>query len=303
MDSGDKFVIANEDDLRAFLLEYTGISIPDVQVCEHHTTPWRAFCDAYFSKYPVVVWLASRGFGGKTFLNSLLTWTEAVTLKADTNVLGASGEQSARVLEYLEDRWAYPNAPVELLDGDPSKMRTKLTWGNKIVALMASQKSVRGPHPQRLRLDEVDEMAMPILDAAFGQPMKGSSGIETNIVLSSTRQYSGGTMDKMLERAARKGWGVYEWCYRENLEPHGWLSEEEVDEKKGVISAAMWQAEYENQDPNPGARAIQTDKVELMFNRELGDVPGAENVYYEFEEPKAEGVYATGTDWAKERDI
>lgn len=300
MDAND-FLIHDEDELRAFLWKYAGIRFPDVQVCEHHTTPWRAFADAYFAKHPVCVWLGSRGFAGKSFELAALTWVEAVTLKADANVLGASGEQSARVLEYLQDRWDYVDAPKHLLVGDTAR-KTELTWGNKIVALMASMASVRGPHPQRLRLDEVDEMKLAILDAALGQPMMGDTGIKTQIVMSSTRQYSGGTMDKMLERAARKGWGVYEWCYRENLEPHGWLSAEEVEEKKSVISEAMWEAEYENQDPNPGARAIQTEKIELMFNKELGEVAGNENVYYEFEEPVPDGVYATGTDWAKELD-
>ena len=37
--------------------------------------------------------------------------------------------------------------------------------------LTASQKSVRGPHPPSLLLDEIDEMDLEIFDAALGQPM------------------------------------------------------------------------------------------------------------------------------------
>jgi hypothetical protein len=57
-------------------------------VCPGHSTPWRAFCDAYFARTPVQVWVASRGFGGKSFLLSLLGLVEALTLGADTNLLG-----------------------------------------------------------------------------------------------------------------------------------------------------------------------------------------------------------------------
>ena len=44
-------------------------------------------------------------------------------------------------------------------------------WGNTITALTASQTSIRGAHPARLRLDEADEMRLPILEAAQGQTM------------------------------------------------------------------------------------------------------------------------------------
>ena len=38
-----------------------------------------------------------------------------------------------------------------------------------IQALTAAQTAVRGAHPTRLLLDEIDEMKLPILEAAQGQ--------------------------------------------------------------------------------------------------------------------------------------
>jgi hypothetical protein len=67
--------------------------------------------------------------------------------------------------------WNYPDAPRQLLASDPLKMETTLRWGNTIRALLASQSSVRGLHPQRLRLDEADETEIGIVHAALGQPM------------------------------------------------------------------------------------------------------------------------------------
>jgi hypothetical protein len=162
--------ITNDTDLRTFIWYAWGVKIPDVKVCADHSTPWRAFADAYWARSPVVVWHGSRGFAGKSFLLAVLGLTEAVTLKADVNILGGSGQQSQRVLQHMQNHWTSPGAPAYLLAKDV-RMETRLVNGAKIESLMASQASVRGPHPQRLRLDEVDEMDLDILDAAMGQPM------------------------------------------------------------------------------------------------------------------------------------
>ena len=247
--------LKDERELRLFVLKAFGVRIPDVQVCPNHTTPWRAFADAYFARQRMAVWKASRGFGGKTFTLGLLGLTEACTLKADVKVLGGSGQQSQRVHDHTQAFWNYRNAPRQLLASDPTKMLTRLRWGNSLEALVASQKGTRGPHPQRLRLDEVDEMDLPIFDAAMGQTMS-LNGIQAQTVMSSTHQHSDGTMTEILRRANERGWPVYEWCYRETMEPHGWLVVREVEEKRDEVSIAMWNVEYELQEPSPESRAI-----------------------------------------------
>lgn len=284
----------NKKELRLYVWLAFGVRIPNKRVCEHHCTPWEAFCDAYFAKEPVAVWKASRGFGGKSFLLALLAMVEATTLKADVNVLGGSGEQSRRVLEYSQAFWNVEGAPYQLLDSDV-KGETRLRWGNKVKALMASQASVRGPHPQRLRMDEIDEMEIDILDAALGQPMASITydvdgrplvAIPSQTVLSSTHQYADRTMTEVLNRAADRGWPVYEWCYRETQEPHGWLLKSEIESKKKTVTRIMWLTEYDLQEPSPESRAIAPDLVELMFNPILGDVQGENGTYYEFIPPQ-----------------
>jgi len=324
-----KLPITNEEYLKKFILLAFGVKVPDVQVCPNHSTPWRAFCDSYFCRSPVSVWKASRGFGGKSFLLALLGLTEAITLKADVNILGGSGEQANRVHEYMRRFWDYRGAPKNLLASDPSRRETSLTWGNSIRTLMASQASVRGPHPQKLRVDENDEVDIAILDAALGQPM-GKSGIEAQTTLSSTHQYADGTMTEVLRRAREKGWAVHEWCWRESLEPHGWLLASEVERKRLEVTAAMWAVEYDLQEPSPESRAIQPQAVAAMFRKELGEYDGYDGEYIEAESPvvvcqkcsheveidnapedgccrECNGVmeaakYATGADWARKRD-
>lgn len=238
--------IKTEPALREYVRRAFGVEIPDTKVCEHHTTPWRAFADAYFARSPVTVWKGSRGFSGKTFLLSLLSTIEGQCLGADVNLLGGSAEQSNRVHDAATRFWSHPSAPR----GDISRTlggSTEWRMGNTMQALVASQRSVRGPHPQRLRLDEVDEIDLEIFHAAMGQTMFDTRRPHTapQTVIASTWQNINGTMTYVLDQAKQKGWPVYEWCYRECLEPHGWLLKSEVARKRHEVSSRMWDIEYE----------------------------------------------------------
>ncbi len=320
--------LKNDAELALFVEKAFGVHIPNIQVCPNHTTPWRAFSDAYFARHPITVWKASRGFGGKSFLLALLGLVEAITLKADVSILGGSGEQSANVLRYCGEFWKYPGAPIGLLDSDVQR-ETRLAWGNTIKALTASQTSVRGPHRPRLRLDEIDEMSIKIFDAAMGQTMAvvedGEIVIPAQTVASSTHQNADGTMTEVLKRAAEKDWPVYEWCYLETSAEGGWLLPSEIERKRSEVTAVMWEVEYDLQEPSPESRAIQPDKVREMFKAELGRFKGRNGEYIEIEaptlvcrecdheQPKGEKCaecgartrkarYATGADWAKKQD-
>ena len=72
-----------------------GVRIPAVACCEGHVAPAKAFCDALFARDPVALWIASRGFGGKTFLLALLAAANAILFETDVIILGGSGQQSA----------------------------------------------------------------------------------------------------------------------------------------------------------------------------------------------------------------
>lgn len=297
-----------DDELHAVVLEYCGLDIPRKQVCPGHSSPFQAFADAYFARFPITVWKASRGFGGKSVLLAILGYIEIITLDTWVNLLGGSGEQSKRVHEYMQgdhprmpDKfWASPNAPRHILRSDPIQRETKLVGGGNIKVLMASQTSVRGPHPTRLRLDEADETTIQIMDAALGQPMSTPS-VKEQTVLSSTHHNPNGTMTEILRRAGQNGWPVYEWCWKETLK--GWLSPEMVESKRATVTAKMWEIEYDLQEPSHEGRAIDPDSVEAMFRTELGVFEGDPKEYIEIESPVRGATYATGADWAKEQDM
>jgi hypothetical protein len=293
--------LQTERELKLFLRHAFGFQVPDVRVCPGHCSPWQAFCHAYFARSRVAIWKASRGFGGKSMLLALLSLVAAATLKAEVNVLGGSGEQSKRDHDYLVKAWRYPDSPRHLLASDPLKWETSLTNGATIKALLASQSSVRGPHPTRLRIDETDECDLEIITAAMGQPMS-KSGVSAQTVFSSTHHHPQGSMTALLQMASEKSWPVFEWCYKESLQPHGWLDPAEVEAKQGEVTAGMWSVEYDLQQPSAADRAILPEAVSAMFQRHLGEFAGDNGEYVEIEPPQPGAVYQHGADWAKSQD-
>lgn len=279
----------------------TGLHLNNKRVCTGHSSPLEACWDAYTGEHPVVVWKGSRGLAGKTTAMAGLVLVEAVTLAARANLLGGSGEQSRRVHEAMDEFRESRGYPHGFLAGEPTLQRTNFRNGGRIQTLMASTRSVRGGHYPRLRLDEVDEIPLKILDAALGQPMERGQVLDQTL-FSSTHQYADGTMTEVLRRAADRDWPVHEFCYRENHESvGGWLTQRQVDRKRATVSELMWNVEYELQEPSPESRAIDPEKVDAMW---------VETVTYEarpgqivtIEQPDPRGRYATGADWAKKRD-
>jgi len=145
-------------------------------------------------------------------------------------------------------------------------------------------------------------MDLAILDAAQGQPMEGAKKIATQTVMSSTHQYPDGTMTQLLKRAAGKSWPVWTWCWRENAEPHGWLSIAEVDRKRQEVTEYMWDVEYELGEPSTEGRMFTLETLSLAFDPALGGGVGKEGEMLTFEEPQPGAVYATGADWGKKED-
>jgi len=300
------------DELWEFVRYNLGIEIPRVKVCDDHVAPFTAFSSAFFARGgPIHVWKASRGFGGKSFNLAALSMAEAIC-RAKVNLLGGSGEQAERVLDYMNGEevadvmWLAPNAPRHLIKGGfekgTLKRKTELVNGGYVRALMASTRSVRGPHPERLRLDEIDEMDLIIFDAAMGQTMS-LRDIPAHTVGSSTWHNANGTMTEVLKRAEENGWPLYEWCYKENLQSNGgWLPDAEVDRKKIEVSHVMFKVEYDLQEPNPADRAIQPESVEAMFKKDLGVYRGHRDEKIQTRKPTRGKIYIHGTDWAKRTD-
>lgn len=280
-----------------------GFSIPLHKVCPHHDAPFAAFCAGFWPDQEIVLWKASRGLGGKSSLLAILSLTEQAVLGASVTILGGSGLQSERVHETMRQAWEHPTAPRAMLITDPTKYKTTLVNQATANALTASQKQVRGLHPERLNLDEIDEMHWDIYEAALGQPMS-SPGIPSGVVASSTYHNPRGTMWRAMEEARIKGFKIYEWCYKESMHPDsGWLDPGEVEKARRRMSARKFAVEFDLQAPSDEARAIIPSSVQEMFREDLGIYEGDLDEEIIIEDFDPDGTYLTGCDWAKEQDF
>jgi hypothetical protein len=293
----------DDDELWWTVYALWGYRIPRQAVCTGHTSPFDAFAEAYFAREASAVWKASRGLGGKSRTLAILGLTEAALLGSEVSILGGSGAQSKNVHDATKEAWGWHAAPRALLTKPPTSFYTNLVNGGLLRTLTASQTSVRGHHPPRLRMDEIDEMDIEILDATLGQPLPqmGPHGqIETQTVMSSTHQYPDKSMSEMIRRAKKSGFPVHEWCYRETSNPiDGWLSEQTIERTKSIISEIMWKTEYDLQEPSFGDRAIDSDAIDRCFDPSLGTFSGDKIVSTD---PVPGRHYVTAVDWAKTRD-
>ena len=300
-----------EDELWHWYRTVLGVQFPRKQCCADHIAPFQLVCDVYFRRFPTVLVTGSRGFSGKSYTLAAMAIGEAILHGVPVNVLGGSASQSLNVHEISQQVWWQNYAPRHLLARDPSRFETTLTNGGRIRALLASSRSVRGPHPNVLCLDEADEMEIDIVDAALGQPMPQVSGttgqrIPAITVIISTHHYPHGTMTEMLERAKEQGFPSYKWCYRETEltadNPTGWLETATIEQKRREVTSRMWQIEYDLGDPAVKDTLIDPMSVERMWDIEEGFYEGKPGEEIFIERPRPVVEYAHGVVWAKKRD-
>lgn len=163
-----------------------------------------------------IVW-ANRA-GSKSYIAGMITWIRCTFFKKyETTILGGSLEQSEKSYRAINNFWDYTELGAEYLTNEPMMKLTRWKSGSIASILAASSKSVRGPHPQALLMDEIDEMDKDIYNAALSMP-QSKYGYKASIGKLSTNHKSSGVMDIALERAREFDTKIYKWCIWECLE-------------------------------------------------------------------------------------
>jgi hypothetical protein len=209
------------DELLDFIEAFWKLRVPRVQVCPEHTPPAQYVVDSFFEKVQDSVCWANRG-GGKTLMGALSTWLDTVfKTHCATKILGGSLEQSKKMYHHLTgegDGWGLVTDDFRhLLRGEMLAGQTTLINKSNINILTASSKSVRGPHPQKLRLDEIDEFDDKIYEAAMLIP-KTKHGIKASVQIYSTMHKAYGLMNRVITEAAQSGYKIYKWCVFDVME-------------------------------------------------------------------------------------
>jgi hypothetical protein len=206
---------ADPEELLDFIDIFWDIRVPRAKVCPEHTPPSEYVVASFFEEVLDCVCWANRS-GGKTLNGALVTWLDSMFKgNCETKILGGSGEQSLRMYEHIK---GFITAPFQhLVEGEALRTRTHLLNGSNIQILTASTKSVRGPHPQKLKLDEVDEFEDRIYEAALLIP-KSAKGIRASVQIYSTMHKAYGLMNRVITEAAESGYRVFKWCVFDVME-------------------------------------------------------------------------------------
>ena len=124
-----------------------------------HTPQFRAVSDVLrdIARY-YVIWACRSG--SKTFLfGGLNSWVKSCSkARYETRILGGSKDQSLLSYEAMKVFRDETDPLNSRLVRDIMQSRAEFTNKSKVSILTASVTSVRGPHPQALLLDEVDEI-------------------------------------------------------------------------------------------------------------------------------------------------
>ena len=208
------------DELLQWVLDYTGVRIADRSVCIGHTSPADYFSKLVLDRPSLALVLGPRG-GGKSFLSALDThYHSRWNAKHGTKILGGSRSQSEQVYRALReavyegqgDKGSDAETIAKLMKGEAVYHN-----GSNVAILTASSKSVRGPHVASLKLDEVDEIAPELREAAMGMCMN-RHGSSASVVMTSTWHRMNGPMAHLMERAHAKEFPLYSFCSFEILE-------------------------------------------------------------------------------------
>jgi hypothetical protein len=218
-------------DLQNYLKVFLGIDVPDVRICEGHSSPmdyvWHSFSDcgsnpgqqirnhqSAIRNSDCIVW-ANRA-GGKTELAAVATLLDLVFKpNCQIRILGGSGEQSSRMYEYLT---AFLHKGFEkMLAGPARKGGCTFNNGSAVEVLTQSAMSVRGQHVQKLRCDEVELFDEEVFAAAKFTTLSRDN-IVAGMELISTMHKPYGIMQREVAAAVDMGVPVFKWCLWETIE-------------------------------------------------------------------------------------
>lgn len=264
-----------------------GLKIPAKVVTPGHRPPFRFVSDLFFERTKNALGFANRS-GSKTLSVALLNFIDML-FKPGCEIAsaGAVRDQADKCYRYFTQFCQLPwfldlSARYHSITGRPFfdpkdqvKAHTDFGNGSRLEVITGSEKGLRGPHPHKARIDEIDLIEWSVLQTGLSMAHSGN-GIRGQNVFTSTRQYAQGSMQQLLETAAEKGIEVYQWNVWEILEEcprrchgdpehgdcpiyaycrgkahncAGYLAIDDFVDKVRLLDKDSWETEWENKKP------------------------------------------------------
>lgn len=208
----------DREGLWSFISDNFGIEIPRERICDKHQAPFDFVADVFFEEVASVIAVANRN-GGKTMNFALLDVINSYLHdKCETATVGAIEDQAKKCYRYFKD-WVN-NIPI-FASQVIASLQSETTWknGSLVQILIGTIRGVNSPHPNKAFLDEVELMAWNIIQEAFSMA-KSSDDIMGQTIITSTRKFAFGSMERLLAESIQRGFKVYKWCIWETVEPY-----------------------------------------------------------------------------------
>lgn len=206
----------DRDALHGWIKLYMRVDIPRVAITPGHKAPFDFVADYLFGLITFAVVMANRS-GGKTFIFGILaTLLSYLNDNTEIATVGAIQQQALKSYEYFQSfssmfPFAYNIKSFTMRSSEAKN-------GSKYQVLAGTMSGVNSPHPQLAFFDEIDLMPWQILQQGLSMP-QSKNGIRARTVLTSTRKFAGGVMQRMLDDALEKGYAVYFWNIWEVVAP------------------------------------------------------------------------------------
>lgn len=219
----------DDDELWEWIRDVLGFRIPRTVTAEGHTPPFEFISDFFFDRVDLGLVWANRTSGktlGVFILHLLNTYFKE---KFDILHIAGTEDQARQGYKYYAGDPA-KDATVgfirkdpfnEFLASEPMISKTALTNGSKIeIRTGGSDRSVSGPHPNFLSVDEMDHIEPGVLSTAFQGPV--SRHVYRIQILMGSSQYNySGSLQLMLDQAKERGTKVYKYDLFDVLENCG----------------------------------------------------------------------------------
>lgn len=190
-------------------------NIPRKAICPDHQAPFEFICAAFFELHDVILALANRN-GGKTLDFAILAILDALAQEdCEGANFGAIERQAMRCYGYIKRFLEQEPEFLKTVKGKITLGRTEFQNKSWLQVLVATIAGVNSPHPQKLKADEVELIAWPIMQEALSMP-NSKDGIKATTVLGSTRKYAHGPMQRLIDEKIAT---VFTWCVFETMEP------------------------------------------------------------------------------------
>lgn len=165
-----------------------------------------------------IVALANRS-GGKTMDFAILAVLDSLANdNCESANLGAIQAQAQRCYRYIKGFMDASSVVRSFVKGKTTISRSAFLNNSTVEVLTATLTGVNSPHPQKLKMDEVELIPWIILQEAFSM-VQSKHNVKGVTVLGSTRKFANGPMQKLVDGGGPKNIKLFEWCIWEVVEP------------------------------------------------------------------------------------